>query len=208
MVASREIISAKPARTNKHEATNKNSLDVTEKSGVFRIPITLRMIRRIPATENSVGHSGPSWLTISPRGQQGPKIRRALSRQNLLQRNTGDNRSPDQCSGRYAKASAKFLHTFTHAAQSDSFAEVAALPPGSVRTRIGIAIARIDARDAALFVAGKYEIRARLLSGYCQQCAICLIDAFYGANRQCVGLTEFSVENVKGLQLARPRTAR
>jgi hypothetical protein len=207
MVASREIISAKPATTNKHEATNKNSLDVTENSAVFRIPITLRMTRRSPATANSVGHSGPSWLTISPRGQQAPKIRRALSRQNLLQRNTGDNRSPDQCSGRYAKASAKFLHTFTHAALSDSFAEVASLALGSVRTRIGIAIG-VDARDAALFVAGRYEIRARLLSGYCQRCAICLIDAFYGANRQYVGLTEFSVENVKSLQLARPRTAR
>src|SRR5215471_12557846 len=65
-VMTRRIVkSAKPATVNKDAARSRNSLEVAERSGCFRIPTASRSTSSIPATANRVGQRGLSWLTIS-----------------------------------------------------------------------------------------------------------------------------------------------
>ena len=65
VITRRIIKSAKAAKANKDAASSRNSLEVVERSGCFRILAASRSTSSIPATANSVGQSGLSWLTIS-----------------------------------------------------------------------------------------------------------------------------------------------
>ena len=64
VTARRMIKSAKAAMANNDAASSRNSLEVAERFGVFRLASS-RMTSKIPATASKVGQSGLSWLAIS-----------------------------------------------------------------------------------------------------------------------------------------------
>ena len=64
VTARRMIKSAKPPIANNDAASSKNSLEVGERFGAFRLT-SLRIISNIAATANRIGQRGLSWLTIS-----------------------------------------------------------------------------------------------------------------------------------------------